>query len=339
MRESVDKIIITNLPSFYKINLYNEINKSCKLLVIYTWDHLYGRNQDFFDGTSQFNYVHLKKGRFSRIFQIMKIILSTNYKELILSGWDSVPLWIGALISSKPKNSIVVESSLYESSTTGIKGIAKRLFLSRVSKVYASGKSQKALVEKLGFNNNIVITKGVGIFNYISQPPYSERTQVSKFLFVGRLTAVKNLHLLIRVFNDLPNCELTIVGFGELEFELKSMTSQNIKFLGAVPNKHLNKVYQEHDVFILPSYSEAWGLVVEEALNNGLPVIVSDRVGCAEEIIEDGKNGLIFKNNDADSLRYCIRQIQNIKLYNNMRKNISELDFEEIERSQTQCYI
>lgn len=339
MRESVDKIIITNLPSFYKVNLYNEINKSCKLLVIYTWDHSYGRNQDFFDGTSQFDHVHLRKDGALRIFQMMKIIFSTNYRELILSGWDSVLLWIGAFISSKSKNSIVVESSLYESSTTGLKGLVKRLFLSRVSKVYASGKSQKALVEELGFNSNIIITKGVGIFNYISQPPYSERYQVTKFLFVGRLTAVKNLHLLIQVFNNLPNCELTIAGFGELEFELKSIASQNIKFLGAVPNKQLTKVYQEHDVFVLPSYSEVWGLVVEEALNNGLPVIVSSRVGCTDEIIEDGRNGLIFKNNDADSLLSCIHRIQNVDLYNKMRKHISELDFVEIERAQAQCYI
>jgi glycosyltransferase involved in cell wall biosynthesis len=109
--------------------------------------------------------------------------------------------------------------------------------------------------------------------------------------------------------------------------------------LGAVPNKQLTKVYQEHDVFVLPSYSEVWGLVVEEALNNGLPVIVSSRVGCTDEIIEDGRNGLIFKNNDADSLLSCIHRIQNVDLYNKMRKHISELDFVEIERAQAQCYI
>lgn len=339
MRKSFDKIVITNLPSFYKINLYNEINKSCKLLVIFTWDHSYGRNEDFFDGSMQFDHIHLNKGSLSRLWQLVKVICSTPYKELILSGWDSVPLWIGAFISSKRKNSIVVESSLYESSTTGIKGCIKRLFLSRVAKVYASGKGQKALVQKLGFVKDIIITKGVGVFNYIPQPPYRERDQVSKFLYVGRLTAVKNLHFLIQVFNELPTCELTIVGFGELESELKSIASANIKFMGAVPNKHLSEVYQEHDVFILPSYSEVWGLVIEEALNNGLPVIVSNRVGCADEIIEDGRNGLIFKNNDAQSLHNCIQKIRDIELYNQMRKSISELDFEEIEKAQAQCYI
>lgn len=333
------KIIITNLPSFYKINLYNEINKKCKLLVIYTWDHSQGRNQDFFDGSMQFDHIHLKDSGIARIIQLSKIICSAEYKELILGGWDSIPLWIGAFISSKRKNAVVVESSLHESSTSGIKGFMKRIFLSRISKVYASGKSQKGLVEKLGFKKSVIITKGVGVFNYIQQPEYIERNKVNKFLFVGRLTAVKNLHFLINVFNKLPNCSLTIVGFGELEKELRGIASDNIVFTGAIPNKELSAVYQSHDVFILPSFSEVWGLVVEEALNNGIPVIVSDRVGCADEVIDDGKTGLIFKNNDANSLQKCINTIQNVELYNKMRKSISELNFADIENAQVQCYI
>lgn len=339
MRKSVDKIVITNLPSFYKINLYNEINKNCKLLVVYTWDHADGRNDDFYKGEMKFDHIFLHKNIIVKVAQLMKIILTTSYKELILGGWDSVSLWIGAFLSQRRKNSVVVESSIHESTTTGLKGIVKRIFLSRISKVYASGKSQKELVETLGFNKKILITKGVGIFNYIKQPSYIERYQVKKFLFVGRLTAVKNLQFLIRVFNTLPDYTLTIVGFGELEAELKNMAANNIVFTGAIANKQLSSIYQEHDVFILPSYSEVWGLVVEEALNNGLPVIVSDRVGCAEEVIAVGESGLIFKNSDEDSLRNCIDMIQNIEIYNKMRKFISELNFEEIEQAQAQCYV
>lgn len=339
MKKSVDKIIITNLPSFYKINLYNEINKQCKLLVIYTWDHSHGRNDDFYNGAMQFEHIHLKDRGFKRIIQISKILISTKYRELILSGWDSIPLWVGAFISAKRKNAVVVESSYLESTTSGLKGFIKRIFISRISKVYASGKSQKELVHRLGYKGNTIITKGVGIFNYIKQPAYIERDQVTKFIYVGRLTAVKNLHFLINVFNSLPNCTLTIVGFGELESELKSIASNNIVFTGAIPNKDLPAIYQNHDVFVLPSYSEVWGVVVEEALNNGIPVIVSDRVGCADEIIKEGHNGLVFKNNDEDSLRNCIKAIQEIELYNKMRKYISKLDFEEIENAQVQCYI
>ena len=217
MRKSVDKIIITNLPSFYKINLYNEINKHCKLYVIYTWDHLHGRNPDFFSGGMEFEHIHLKGKGIQRLLQICKLLKSINYKELILSGWDSTPLWLAAFLSNKKKNSIVVESSYYESTTRGIKGLIKRLFISRISKAYVSGQSQKKLVESLNFRGETIITKGVGVFNYIEQPPYIERKIVEKYIYVGRLTAVKNLHFLINTFNNLPHLQLTIVGFGELE--------------------------------------------------------------------------------------------------------------------------
>ncbi len=86
---------------------------------------------------------------------------------------------------------------------------------------------------------------------------------------------------------------LEVFDFVLTEEELKAMAKQNVHFLGAINNKELSGYYQKMDVFVLPSLIEPWGLVVEEALNNGLPVIVSDRVGCAEEIIDES-NGIVF---------------------------------------------
>ena len=92
------------------------------------------------------------------------------------------------------------------------------------------------------------------------------------------------------------------------------------------------------DVFVLPSKVEPWGLVVEEALNNGIPVIVSDRVGCAEEIINNS-NGLIFHYNDKNEFVAAINKMAEIDFYNRLRKNISKLNFEEIEQAQIACYV
>lgn len=302
-------------------------------------DHANGRNKDFYNGNMKFEHIFLKENAIARIFQLISILLKIKYQELILSGWDSIPLWIGAFISPKAKNSVVIESSYHESATTGIKGFIKKIFISRISKVYASGKAQQKLSELLGFQGNVVITKGVGIFNYIKQPCFEERKQVKNFLYVGRLTSVKNLDLLIEAFNTLSHLNLTIVGFGELEQQLKVAANKNITFVGAVENKKLPEIYQKHDVFILPSYSEVWGLVVEEALNNGIPVIVSSKVGCADEIIINGKNGYVFNSGDITSLISVINKIQDIDKYNIMREYISTLDFEAIEKEQALCYI
>lgn len=337
MKKSVDKIIITNLPSFYKINLYNEIAKQINILVIYTFDHAQGRNNDFYSGEMRFEHIFLSQSTSKRIRQLFGILHNTDYKEIIIGGWDSISMWVGAMVSQKQKNALVIESSYIESSTSCIKGLIKRLFLSRITKVYASGLAQRKISDNLGFKGETVITKGVGVFNYIKQPPYTSREEVRRFLYVGRLVAVKNIEFIIDKFNKHPELELTIIGFGELEEKLKAMAKDNIKFLGAVDNKDLYKHYQRADVFILPSKSEAWGLVVEEALNNGTPVMISNKVGCSEEII-NSENGVIFSL-DSDDFEEQLSKIRDIQRYNKMREYISKMDFDSIEKQQVNCYI
>lgn len=337
MKKSVDKIIITNLPSFYKINLYNEIAKQINILVIYTFDHAQGRNKDFYSGEMQFEHIFLSQSTSKRIRQLFGILHNTDYKEIIIGGWDSISMWLSAMVSQKQKNALVIESSYIESSTSGIKGLIKRLFLSRITKVYASGLAQRKISDNLGFKGETIITKGVGVFNYIKQPPYTSREEVRRFLYIGRLVAVKNIEFIIDKFNKHPELELTIIGFGELEEKLKAMAKDNIKFLGAVDNKDLYKHYQRADVFILPSKSEPWGLVVEEALNNGTPVMISNKVGCSEEII-NSENGVIFSL-DSDDFEEQLSKIRDIQRYNKMREYISKMDFDSIEKQQVNCYI
>lgn len=333
------KLIITNLPAFYKTRLFNEINKEEKILVIYTGNGQEIRNKDFFQGEINFDYIDFsRKHFFLKYLQLLKIVLFSDFNELLIGGWDEVSLWISALFSPKSKNALILESSVYESKTVGLKRLLKNFFLKRINKVYASGKSQIDLLNDLGFNGKIVKTKGVGIFNYRPQPLYEEKFVVKNFLYVGRLSKEKNLDTLIKVFNNKPKLKLNIVGFGPLRSQLESISNKNICFYGAVNNLELYKIYRENDVFILPSTVEPWGMVVEEALNNGLPVIVSNKVGCSEEIV-DLSNGLVFDVNNNEDLDKCIQQMQDLKYYNNLRNNISRLNFEEMSREQINSYL
>lgn len=337
--QRIGKLIITNLPSFYKINLYNEIAKKLKIFVVYTGDTAKERNKDFFKGEECYDSMLLSRNKFHRLLQVVNCILKHPYDELIIGGWDALPMWVAAFCSRKKRNAVVVESSYLESTTKGLKGFMKKVFMSRITKVYASGIAQRKITDALGFKGETIITKGVGIFNYIPQPSFVKRDEVRNFLYVGRLAACKNLRFLIEVFNDLPNYQLHIVGFGPLEDELKGISKENIHFLGAINNKELPPLYQRMDVFVLPSISEPWGLVVEEALNNGLPVLVSDRVGCAEEIVKERENGLVFRYDSKEDLMDKVKQISTITLYNELRLNISKMDFSKIEKEQVACYL
>lgn len=334
-----DILYITNLPSFYKINLFNEIAKYRKLLVIFTHTSSSMRNADFYKGERHFNYYQIKdEAKVGKAFILLKLVICTKYKRLFLAGWDQFPFWLLVLISSKRKNNAVIESSIFESSTSGLKGIMKKFFLRRVSRAYVSGSTQEQLVKGLSFEGRIIKTYGVGIFNIIPQPPYTKKSTINKFIYVGRLSPEKNLEALIRTFNSMPQLQLGIVGFGPQKAYLETLADKNISFLGAIPNKEMASVFQKYDVLILPSISEPWGLVVEEALNNGLPVIVSDRVGCSEDIVNE-HIGIVFRLIDPDGLRNAILKMCDLSYHNTCRYYISKLDFKSKEELQLGSYL
>lgn len=340
MNKHYDIIFITNLPAFYKINLYNKIALQRKILVVFTGTETFERNNDFFMGEKKFDYQFLSEhNSFVKIFTLIKILICIKYNKVILGGWDEIIYWATIFLSPKKKNCLVCESSNKESITQGVKGLIKSLFLSRISLAYCSGKSQEQLLRSLKYSSKTIITKGVGIFNYHKQPPFIHKNSVSSFLYVGRLSPEKNLKNLIECFNNKKDLTLNIIGFGPLEKDLKGIANKNIIFHGAIDNKKLSKYYQENDVFILPSISEPWGLVVEEALNNNLPVIISDQVGCSDELIQEDKNGIIFKVKEKDSLEKAISKIIDTEYYNKMQYYISQTDIEMNVQHQINAYL
>ena len=79
--------------------------------------------------------------------------------------------------------------------------------------------------------------------------------------------------------------------------------------------------------------------MVEEALNNGLPVIISENVGCDGEVVADGVNGVVFRFSDKDPIAKAIQKIREPAFYNKISQNIRKTDFKEIARRQIACYL
>lgn len=333
-----NQIYITNLPSFYKISLWNKVAEKKKILTIFTGIATEIRNEDFFKGEKNFDFVQLNGSLFKQTIQLIRILTTTKFDELFIGGWDGIPYLLASILSSKKKNRAIIESSIFESNINGWKSFIKKFFLRHITKVIVPGIAQKELVVSLNFKGEIMISGGCGLLNYIKQPPYIRREKVSNFLYVGRLAEEKNLELLISTFNNLPNLTLTIIGFGPLETQLKKIASKNTQFLGAVSNSELSQHYQNNDVFILPSNRETWGLVVEEALNNGIPIIASNKVGCYKDLIGE-KYGLIFMWNSSESLKKSILKMTDIEFYNELRKNIATLDFIKRGNKQIETYL
>lgn len=334
-----DTIIITDLAAFYKVNLFNRIAITRNILVIFILPTGKRRNKDFFSDYRNFDHLTLTGSKVKKMYQIISILCKNNYSKLIIGGWNTVLYWIPLLFSKKRKNAVIVESSINESSVKGFKGYLKKLFLYKMSYALVPGLSNRHLLEALGFKGKIIQTHGVGLYNRVKETPLRLLDKdANKFLYVGRLSYEKNLSTLIKVFNDNPQWLLTIVGFGPQEKELKELAQSNIKFLGAIDNKSLPTIYQAHDVFILPSYKEPWGLVVEEAINNGIPVAVSSNVGAAEDWIGKHFCGLQFNPYNESDIKEILKKIACREINNRFRNKIVLIDFDAIEDNQIKAF-
>lgn len=136
-------------------------------------------------------------------------------------------------------------------------------------------------------------------------------------LYVGRLAKRKGVDYLIRAFKKLndPDASLMIVGYGEEEERLKRLArgSDSIIFTGKVPQEHLHKYYSKATMVVVPSISDEmgdpWVFVLNEAMIHGKPVIATDAVGGAYDLIKDGVNGFMIPEKNVDKLYTAIKTI------------------------------
>ena len=135
-------------------------------------------------------------------------------------------------------------------------------------------------------------------------------------LYVGRLETYKGLPELLSAFgraaeeeNDL---RLAIAGGGSLRSRVEAVAANAgsyVIYLGRLSGDEVLCAYLAADLLVVPSLFEPWGLVVNEAMACGLPVIVSDRVGCADDLVRHGETGLVFGAGREAELTSAILQL------------------------------
>ena len=135
-------------------------------------------------------------------------------------------------------------------------------------------------------------------------------------LYVGRLEVYKGVQVLLSAFGRVTAEEgglrLAIAGDGSLRPRVEAVAAnadRHITYLGRLSGDDVLRAYLAADFLVLPSLFEPWGLVVNEAMACGLPVIVSDRVGCADDLVRHGETGLVVGAGRETELTAAIRQL------------------------------
>ena len=134
-------------------------------------------------------------------------------------------------------------------------------------------------------------------------------------LFAGKLVAVKQPLYFSRPTAGCvrdKSCALLMAGDGplrgELEAEIRRSAIPDVHITGFLNQTEIPNAYAAADLLALPSRAEPWGLVVNEAMNFSLPIVVSDRVGCGPDLVTSGVNGEVFEHNSAGALERVLER-------------------------------
>ena len=261
-------------------------------------------------------------------------IIRGNHDILVLSAWDEpsyVLLWLWAVLLRK-KVIFWIESTLEDAPRHGLKETYKKVLLRKAAGCIVPGRQSYEYCRALGMpERRIFVAPNAtdrDFFRYQADGLLPRREELRRefglsgvvILFVGRMVEeYKNVSYLLRCFQRLSKSgkevSLALVGNGpdrdNYENMIKSKNISGVQFLGEMGHEQLCRVYAASDIMVLPSRSEPWGFVLNEAMEFGLPLVVTDAVGAGPDLVRPGENGFIVPSGDEGELVKALEKLIN----------------------------
>ena len=253
--------------------------------------------------------------------EIVNELKKSDYDAIWLHGWNSFTNWL-AMVTAFYLNIPVLlrgETNLLQKPTF-LKNLTKELVLKNlfknISVFLAIGKYNADFYKSFGMpeekiflvpytvNNDFFVSKAQELISKKKElrKKYNVPEESPVVLFSGKLIDKKRPFDLLKAFEIISKdirTSLVFVGDGNLRNKLETYAKnnhiQNVFFIGFRNQTELPEFYAMADIFVLPSDFEPWGLVVNEAMCFGLPVIVSNKVGAGGDLVKNGENGFIYK--------------------------------------------
>lgn len=253
-----------------------------------------------------------------------------GYATLLRALWRARTLGVKILMRG--------ESTITQESGNPVKRVLKDRFLrwcfSRVSGFLCIGGLNREFYRSYGIAEDRLFDVPYAVDNAFFQARLAEasarresfRASLSLaperpiLLFAGKLVEHKGVEDLWNAYVQLspdgvsePEAQLLFVGDGSERPRLEALARQRgwsgVQFLGFRNQTELPAFFDLCDVFVMPSRFEPWGLIVNEVMNAGKPIVCSDCVGCVPDLIKEGENGLLFRTGDAAHLAERLRTL------------------------------
>ncbi len=244
---------------------------------------------------------------------------------VIIGGWDTPAAWRALWAARRMGAKVVLWSGSHAFSARSQRGLVSRLkraFVRRVDAFFAYGSLAAEYLVDLGADRDrIVIGRNAvetGAFA-ASETRQRCRSMLKAgekvvVLYSGQLIKRKGVDTLIRAMSRTPsNAELWVAGNGPLrsryEALAESLVPGRVRFLGHKSYEEMARLYAAADIFVLPSQVEVWGLVINEAMAAGLPVIASTTAGATADLVQDGVTGLTFDPERPEALVHALNRL------------------------------
>lgn len=320
-------LYVTNLPAPYKITFFNLLGKDVELTVIYEREKASNRDDKWkSDIKRNFKEKYLKGkniGSEASISTEIIAILKRNHYDIVMMNGYSSPTAIIAILYMRMvhiKYSIVCDGML-PTNDCFIKRHLKSFLIKGAAFYLSSGKITDEQLKKYGAQQNEIYRYP---FSSISEKDLSNEfinkeifkrkigcTSKIMLLYVGQFIERKGIDILFKSIKSLEgDFQLYMVGGAKKQASLfQEYDNPKIKYCGFKTKKELADYYKAADLFLLPTREDIWGLVVNEALAYGVPVITTKNCGAGLELIKNGVNGYIIDYNSTN-----LRQIINCNL-------------------------
>lgn len=313
-----------NHPSFYQSDLFRSLVKTERvdLHVIYSRDLPDGRKILGWH-TDVEGYVYQFLNQSNQVLNAIAIARKQRHRMHLINGVWAEPAFAAALATLALSNAVYAiysEAANPSIPRTIAKRITRRILSSAVLPwargVFPVSHMGAQFFRSLGVNDERLYPFGYfrsGLCTEHEQAEVIEADAV-EVIFVGQIIYRKGLDLLLEamypLFGQYHSLKLVLVGSGDLSSQLQAQVRQlgleeRVMFEGVLSPTDIPTRIAKADVLVLPSRWDGWGVVVNEALSVGVPVIVSDRCGAAD-LVQSGVNGYVFRSEDVADLRACL---------------------------------
>src|ERR1700722_1388174 len=336
-------VVLTEIIAPYRIPVFNALARRSDLdLHVIFMAETYSRLRQWrvYKDEINFSYQVLPSWRWQLgkhsvlLNRGLRAALEKANPQVIICGGYNYPASWQALLWARRKHVEFIlwsESNIQDarpgwSSIESLKGF----FLRRSDRSVVPGKNSAEYLRAMGSDHATIYTAPNAIDNdWFAAQAENVRADAVQFreklklpsrfiLFVGRLVPEKGVFDLLQAYAKLESSvrsqvSLVFAGDGvsksELVEEAKRISPGTVCFPGFAQREDLAAFYAFADTLVLPTHSDPWGLVVNEAMACGLPIIVTAVAGCAADLVEDGWNGFVVPPSDIEKLRMAIESL------------------------------